>query len=504
VVAALSPQRARAAGSTWSDDMKLTRFGWLAMVPLGLFACATGVKNVGGGGGGAGGEDGADEAATTSATTSATTASTSGTGGGPCVSASDCDFIDDACNDGTCINGACEKTPANDFAACDDGKECTTNDSCESGVCSGSPKFCPASDACHVGSCDVATDTCVEVAGNDGASCTDDDPCTLSGSCSGGACVPGAMTDCSFLDGPCSIGSCDPDIGCLATPKNDGASCDDGLYCTVLDQCESGICAGQPNNCAAPGDVCMVGVCNEATKTCVAAPGNDGAACDDGNDCTVNEACSSGVCAGGVPGNNGLACDDGDGCTSATTCSNGTCGSPGATITQCIDGDMCCPPGCANDDDCLFWQGGVLDNVAASSLTGWTLCYSDTYNVNLQGALAGLLQQCNRSKLLLACGLQNSQTYTLVAMGERGDVTFDTGQASVTHVANGVGWYFNANWSWGFTNGGDQVQLNECDVLGGAHRLCWHTVNGAGGYRCGDAAGLNNDSTWKRAVYHAD
>src|SRR5262249_53159738 len=153
----------------------------------------------------------------------------------------------------------------------EDGKTCTENDTCQQGVCvGGTAKFCPGSDSCHVGSCDVALDMCIEVPGNDGASCVDNDACTLPGNCSAGTCVPGGMVDCSFLDGTCSQGSCDPVIGCKVMPLNDGTPCDDNLYCTINDVCTNGQCQGVPNTCAAPGDVCMIGQCNEAMKTCTA------------------------------------------------------------------------------------------------------------------------------------------------------------------------------------------------------------------------------------------
>jgi hypothetical protein len=162
--------------------------------------------------------------------------------------------------------------------------------------------------------------------------------------------------------------------------------------------------------------------------------------------------------------------------------------------------------GCGgNDSDCLFWQSGVLQNVAPATLTGWSQCYSDTYNVSLQGVLPNVLQMCSKNKLLLACAPVNAPKYTLVAMGLRSDVLFDCGSGSnCTHQANGVGWYYSNNWSWGFANAGDQVQRNECDVAAGPLRLCWHTVNGAGGYRCCDTTGLNGDASWKRYVYQAD
>src|SRR5688572_30823154 len=57
---------------------------------------------------------------------SSSSASSTSTGSGPCSSAAECADLSDACNVGTCINGSCEKTPANEAAACDDGKNCTT------------------------------------------------------------------------------------------------------------------------------------------------------------------------------------------------------------------------------------------------------------------------------------------------------------------------------------------------------------------------------------------
>src|SRR5262249_59496402 len=191
--------------------------------------------------------------------------------------------------------------PANELSGCDDGKFCTSNDSCHSGVCQGTATYCTPSDPCHIASCDVAADKCVETPGNDGAQCDDMDACTLAGTCSGGACLKGPPVDCSILDTICGMGVCDPQSGCMVQPKNDGTPCDDGLYCTINDKCMGGACKGQPNTCAAPGDVCMIGNCDEVLKKCTAVPGNDGAPCDDKNACTTGETCSAGKCGGGVP-----------------------------------------------------------------------------------------------------------------------------------------------------------------------------------------------------------
>lgn len=35
-------------------------------------------------------------------------------------------------------------------------------------------------------------------------------------------------------------------------------------------------------------------------------------------------------------------------------------------------------------------------------------------------------------------------------------------------------------------------------------RLCWHTGNNGGGYRCGSKVGLNYDSDYVRVIYHVD
>lgn len=336
--------------------MKPSRIFLLFALPLSVVACAKEVEFRGGSGG-----SGGDSGSSSSSASSSSSSSSSGAPG-PCVSQADCVAFNDACNVGNCINGACAKTPANDGALCDDGFYCTEGDKCISGVCSGtSQKFCPSPDACHVGQCDEATKSCGSAPGNDGAACIDNDPCSATSSCSGGTCVGKTPVDCSFLNGACSVGVCDPQLGCITQPVPDGKACDDQFYCTVNDACKGGVCAGVPNTCAAPNDVCKIGVCNEAQKSCVAMPGNDGAACDDNNLCTSGETCSAGSCIGGQPANDGMACQDADGCTLGTTCSAGACVNPTSTVMQCMNGDQCCPAGCQmSDSDCSLtkWSEG--------------------------------------------------------------------------------------------------------------------------------------------------
>lgn len=325
-----------------------TRLSLLIALSIAIpVACATGVEQAPDGEGGAGG-DGGDPSGSASSTT----------GSGPCVYAPECAHMTDACGDGACVNGECVKLPnaAKDGIACDDGKQCTQNDICKDGECTGMLKTCPSSSPCMTGLCDVETDACVEVPGNDGKPCVDNDPCTQTAVCEGGVCAPGIPTNCSVPKDPCLIGYCEPGVGCKTMPGNDGGKCDDGFFCTVSDVCQGGKCSGEPNPCGASGDVCKVSVCNEAQNICQSAPGNNGAQCDDLSACTTGETCSNGVCGGGAPANDGSACDDKNACTAGDTCQGGGCA--GTPILSCANGDGCCPSGCdfAADDDC----GGMV------------------------------------------------------------------------------------------------------------------------------------------------
>jgi hypothetical protein len=75
--------------------------------------------------------------------------------------------------------------------------------------------------------------------------------------------------------------------------------CDDGIHCTGVETCAAGVCQpGAPIDCSALTDVCNVGVCDEATQTCVQAPLPDGTPCGDDDLCNGIEACdaASGQC----------------------------------------------------------------------------------------------------------------------------------------------------------------------------------------------------------------
>ena len=162
-----------------------------------------------------------------------------------------------------------------------------------------------------------------------------------------------------------------------------------------------------------------------------------------------------------------------------------------------------------------WWASGVQTNVPVAQLTGWTPCSQGLYSAG-GASIAGLLASCSKAKLLLACRPGGGGALAVLAMAPRGDVTFDTGSSNQPHDANGVGWYFSTDWSWGFAPQGDAVTRSSCDTtassfdgFAGAHkdqRLCWHTGGSslAVGWRCGATDSLNGDVGWERLVYHSD
>src|SRR5206468_72043 len=136
-------------------------------------------------------------------------------------------------------------------------------------------------------SCDEANDTCVHV--NNTASCDDGMFCTVNDTCSEGVCS-GSPRNCDD-NNPCTYDSCDEDNDVCVHENNDANACDDGLYCTVNDACSNGVCSGSPRTCN-PYTPLTRASCDEANDTCVHV--NNTAPCDDGLFCTVNDTCSEG------------------------------------------------------------------------------------------------------------------------------------------------------------------------------------------------------------------
>jgi cysteine-rich repeat protein len=321
----------------------------------------------------------------------------------------------------------------------------------------------------------------------------------------------------------CPIGS----EGCACAP---GGACDPGLVCVG-----SGVCAMDSAESETGEDLCGNGTidvdeeCDDGpdngdTKACTSACRN--AICGDGLVLAGSEDCDTGVqsstcdsdctppaCGDGIVNMAaGETCDDGnvdpnDDCTDQcllATCGDGTV-NPGE---ECDDGNVDPDDDCTPDCKSLWWAKGPQVDIPQANLVGWELCWSGLYGTNSPPLTDILNNSCNKSKLLIACRPVADTNLTLLAMGERSAVTFDTGTGNVPYNHNGVGFYYNGAHSWGFALEGDPIQRNSCDLGEGNNqfRMCWHTWDGSmtGGFRCGEAMWLNADNDWTRMIFQAE
>ncbi len=97
---------------------------------------------------------------------------------------------------------------------------------------------------------------------------------------------------------PCSIDSCNPSVGCVHQPGQDGLACDDHDACTRIDVCISGVCSGSFPIVCGGGDPCREqGTCNPADGQCSLGTSKpDGTACIDDSDSCTNDVCQTGAC----------------------------------------------------------------------------------------------------------------------------------------------------------------------------------------------------------------
>ncbi|MSQ83579.1 MAG: hypothetical protein EXR77_11935 [Myxococcales bacterium] len=105
----------------------------------------------------------------------------------------------------------------------------------------------PPGDICTVSVC-TAGGVCKVFPAANGTPCSDGNACTGGDHCGGGDCQPGNPKDCN--DGqPCTGDGCDGLSGACAHTPTSGAACDDGQSCTLQDACQSGTCVGAVNIC---------------------------------------------------------------------------------------------------------------------------------------------------------------------------------------------------------------------------------------------------------------
>ena len=169
-----------------------------------------------------------------------------------------------------------------------------------------------------------------------GEACDDGDPCTLDDFCKGGFCT-GTALDCGDeLD--CTHDNCLPDGSC-ENPLRSG-------FCLIDDECFE------------DGGLSTMTPCLECI-TALAADGwsaQDSSPCDDGDPCTVNDGCKSGICAGLM-----LDCPADSPCTAhecvdgecQATIIEGDCGSDACADWTCVDGECVSGTSLECEDDNL-------------------------------------------------------------------------------------------------------------------------------------------------------
>ncbi len=248
-------------------------------------------------------------------------------------------WSDVVCDDSnSCTTEACDfKTGCvyddlEDGAACDDGSACSKDDACKAGECVGTC-VCEVDADCGdtpVGPCEKAVcadNVCVATSdlAKDGQTCTDGDKCVTGAVCAAGVCGGGTPKDCSASgDGACTVGACNPDTGgCEAQAAEAGTSCDDGDPCTVSDACGAGGCEGAPMDCGAFDGPCTSGLCQAGT--CLAQV-KVGQSCVHANACIVEAVClEDGTCQGKWDTGGDCACETNADCKDNLGCTQEVC-----------------------------------------------------------------------------------------------------------------------------------------------------------------------------------
>ncbi len=135
---------------------------------------------------------------------------------------------------------------------------------------------------------------------NDGIACDDGNPCTGDDACNNELCV-GTAVVCSAQDDCHEAGICDVFTGDCSNPtKQDGSGCDDGNPCTLNDACDSGVCVSTGEVDCGDVPVCMQNyACNPNTGNCEGDELPDGTECEDESLCSTYSSCRDGLCAAG-------------------------------------------------------------------------------------------------------------------------------------------------------------------------------------------------------------
>ncbi|MSQ82844.1 MAG: hypothetical protein EXR77_08000 [Myxococcales bacterium] len=299
-------------------------------------------------------------------------------------------------------SGKCAIGPTNESGACSDGNDCTSGDACKQGSCIGKygAAACDDSNGCTQDVCD-ANKGCTSTP-LDGISCTDNNSCTISDTCTGGLCKPGVPLPCDDAN-PCSSDGCDPKFGCVHNFNT--LPCDDGNVCTAGDVCKTAVCTPQKALDCDDNNACTIDGCD--AKTGCIHSNNNGLGCNDGNACTSGDKCNAGQClgAGQLPCSDGnactddscdpksgcaftanvLGCNDGNSCTDNDTCGGGACKS--TKPTDCNDSNTCTQDLCDPAKGCVYQK--LIDGTVCNDGNSCTQSDKCTSGICLGGPKLG-------------------------------------------------------------------------------------------------------------------
>ncbi len=230
-------------------------------------------------------------------------------------------------------------------------------------------------DPCHEAVCNEVTKQCAIENVPDGLNCDDGLFCTIDDQCQAGECNGGGSNDCDVEPPPCNEVLCvESTQSCSVQLAQDGAACTATDLCVVNTSCVSGLCVGTAKDCffAPIPNECHVATCNPNTGVCEPAPGNPGVSCEDPNDlCVTGKTCDSGGnCLGGQAvdcSNLTVGCVDGV-CDPQT----GQCAAvPVAFGGHCAEGDSACTQGeCDNMGQCI--SKPAFENQSCNDFDGCT------------------------------------------------------------------------------------------------------------------------------------
>ncbi len=194
-------------------------------------------------------------------------------------------------------------------------------------------------------------------------------------------------------DNECTIGEC-VDGECMEDPIS--GPCDDGDDCTTNDKCSSGRCVGRPKNCKT-GNPCIDHCLSCRDGFCQGYPGCPpavgGPPCDDGDPCTEHDRCLFSYCIG-------THCKDQPQCFDAQECEEGVgCVTIPGTAMDCNDDDPCtldsCDYECRDVPDCDTFNAWCVHDPVSGCVPEQPGTYPDSGDAGQPQAASG----CNGGRL---------------------------------------------------------------------------------------------------------